>query len=166
MNNYLISLPLMILGLAGCNHGDLKDLKHFVAIEKQQQPSVVKPLPQPVDAPTYEYVAGNDPFIAKQDTPQHPIGFYGDGPQQHAPEALEAFPLDSLRMVGTVEQQQTMSGLVRSADGTVHQVRLGHYLGQNYGRITDISNIKIVLTEKIKHADRWEDRKAALALGQ
>jgi len=167
MNRNHIGLPIMLLGLIGCTNGDLKDLQHFVNTEKNQTPEHVQPLPQPTEAPTFEYVADKDPFVAAtQNAPTIPQNFTGDGPEQHPSETLEAFPLDSLRMVGSVEKRNVLYGLVKSADGTIHHVRLGHYLGQNYGRITHISHVKIALTEKIQHAEHWEDRKAALALGQ
>ena len=64
-------------------------------------------------------------------------------------EYLEGFPLDTLGMVGTLYIGETMYALVRTSDGLIHRVVPGNYLGQNDGRITDISESEITLVEII-----------------
>jgi type IV pilus assembly protein PilP len=80
-------------------------------------------------------------------------------------EELETYELDSLRMVGTLEDQSTQWGIIRDPQGTVHRVRVGNYLGRNIGKILNIYEDKIELREIIKNVDgRWEERQAAIAL--
>ena len=62
-------------------------------------------------------------------------------------EDLEAFPLEVLKMVGTVVMKSNLWGLVKADDGTIHRVQAGNYMGKNYGKIIRISTDKIELME-------------------
>jgi type IV pilus assembly protein PilP len=64
-------------------------------------------------------------------------------------EFLEDFPLDTLRMVGTLNIDDTLYGLLQTSDGLIHRVVPGNYLGQNDGRITEISESEITLVVEI-----------------
>jgi len=80
-------------------------------------------------------------------------------------EFLEGFPLDTLNMVGTLYIGETMYGLVQTADGLIHRVVPGNYLGQNDGRITDISDSEINLVEIISDGiGGYIERDAAISL--
>ena len=82
-------------------------------------------------------------------------------------EELESFELDSLRMVGTLEDQNTQWGIVRDPGGTVHRVKVGNYMGTNIGKILNIFEDRIELREIIRNPDgRWIEREAALALAE
>lgn len=82
-------------------------------------------------------------------------------------EALEAFPLDTLRMVGTLDQGGQSWGLVRANDGTIHRVQPGNYLGQNHGRIANITEYEIELVEIVPDGlGGWIERQASLALSE
>ena len=81
-------------------------------------------------------------------------------------EELETYTLDSLRMVGTLEQEEQTWGLVKTKDGTIHRVAPGNYLGQNDGRITRISEEKIELIELVPTGSGFLEREAAVALGE
>jgi type IV pilus assembly protein PilP len=79
-------------------------------------------------------------------------------------EPLEAFPLDSMTMVGSVAKQGTPYALL-SVDKLLYQVRPGDYLGQNYGRINKITETEIVLREIVQDAaGEWIERAAKLQL--
>ena len=113
----------------------------------------IPPLPDVVPAPTFTYEPGDrrSPFVP--DTPQtrvsnNPNAVQGPDPDRPR-EFLEQFPLDTLRMVGTLEMGNGEFGLVQTSDGLVHRVTVGNYLGQNYGKITDITDAEIQLVEII-----------------
>lgn len=79
-------------------------------------------------------------------------------------EPLEALPLDAMVMVGVLGKGSQTVGLVR-ANGLLYQVRSGNYLGQNYGRITRISETEIALREIVQDGvGEWIERPAALQL--
>jgi type IV pilus assembly protein PilP len=62
-------------------------------------------------------------------------------------EFLEGFPLDSLKMVGTVQKEDKLWALIKIPDGGVQSVRKGNYVGQNYGKIISVSEAKLELSE-------------------
>jgi len=79
-------------------------------------------------------------------------------------EPLEAYPLDSMSMVGSVAKQGQPFALLR-ADNLLYQVKVGDYLGQNYGRITRIAETEIALREVVQDAaGEWTERPATLQL--
>ena len=80
-------------------------------------------------------------------------------------EELESYSLDTLRMVGTLEQEEDRWGLVKTSDGTIHRVAPGNYMGQNDGRITRVSEDKIELIELVPTGSGFLEKEAAIALG-
>jgi type IV pilus assembly protein PilP len=79
-------------------------------------------------------------------------------------EVLEGFPLDTVSMVGTLNKKNTLVALLR-VDKLLYQAKVGNYVGQNYGRITKISDSEIVLREIAQDASgEWIERKVDLRL--
>ena len=79
-------------------------------------------------------------------------------------EPLEAYPLDSMNMVGSVSKQGRPFALLR-VDNLLYQVKVGDYLGQNYGRITQIDETQIALREIVQDAaGEWIERPGVLQL--
>ena len=82
-------------------------------------------------------------------------------------EALEAFPLDALKMVGTLAQKDGVWAIIKAPDGLVYRVTRNNYLGQNYGRITKISEDKVELVEIVPDGlGGWQERRASLVLAE
>ena len=80
-------------------------------------------------------------------------------------EELERFELDSLKMVGTIENENTQWGIVTDPNGVVHRVKAGNYIGLNIGKITAIQEEKIEIREIVKDNNcRYEERMALLPL--
>jgi type IV pilus assembly protein PilP len=120
---------------------------------------------QPVDSFVFEPGGRRDPFVI--DTQTAAAGKdNGLAPDPLRPkEELESYPLDSLRMVGTVQQQETRWALVQTREGLVFRVRVGNYLGMNNGQIVDITDEAIRLTEIVSEIPGdWRERSATLAL--
>jgi len=79
-------------------------------------------------------------------------------------EPLEAYPLDALMMVGSVQRGGAPSALLR-ADSLLYQVKVGDYIGQNYGRVTRITETEIVLREIVQDTvGEWVERTSTLTL--
>jgi type IV pilus assembly protein PilP len=144
------ALAAAALALTGCGGGN-RDLQQYIDEVKARPGRRIEPLPTIRPAPSFAYEPGQrrSPFMP--DTPQNVVGTNPNsvpGPDPNRPrEFLEQFPLDSLRMVGSVEMNQIKAGLVQASDGLVHRVVIGNHVGQNYGRITSISDSKIELVE-------------------
>ena len=118
--------------------------------------------PIPTTAPgapvLYSAVGGRDPFSASQ-----PVVVQDPRARHGTP--LEAYVLDSLRMVGTLDQGGTLFALVRSPDGIVHRVRAGEGIGLDYGAVTAVSEVAIEVSEPIIDAGVRTTRDLRLPLG-
>jgi len=157
--------------LAGCSHRDMSDLEDYVAEVKARPPGGISPAPEMAEVDTFLYVAGDrrDPFIPQEplETAQEVEVDSGVKPDLNRPrEELERYSLDTLRMVGTLEQDEATWGLVQTQDGTIHRVTAGNYMGLNYGRIVNIGEDKIDLVELIQIGAGYQEHEAALGLGE
>ena len=80
-------------------------------------------------------------------------------------EPLERFPMDSLKMVGTLVRNGETWAIIRAPDQSVHRITVGHYAGQNSGRVLSVSESQVVLEETVKSKrGRWVKRKASINL--
>lgn len=158
------------LTLAGCGN-NMDELRAYIDETKAKPGGRIEPLPEIRPAPTFVYTAEQDglrsPFMP--DTPQVRVSDNPDavrGPDPSRPrEFLEQFPLDTLRMVGTMQAGAGSYGLVQTADGLIHRVRLGNHMGQNYGRVTAITDGEIQLVEIIADGlGGYLERPAAIGL--
>ncbi len=153
--------------LSACS-GDMDDLDRYVNEIKARPGGRIEPLPEITPYEVFTYVADaqglRSPFVP--DTPQASGNTGGARPDRdRSREYLESFPLDSLGMVGTLDIGGTLFGLVRTSDGLIHRVVPGNYLGQNDGRITEISESQIALVEIISDGiGGYIERDAAVGL--
>ena len=159
---------LAAAALSACS-GNTDDLRAYIDEVKARPGGRIPPLPDIVPAPSYTYKADGrrSPFVP--DTPTVAVSTNPDavqGPDPNRPrEFLEQFPLDTLRMVGTLEMGVGDFGLLQTSDGLVHRVTIGNHIGQNYGRITDISDAQIQLVEIIPDGlGGYLERPAAVGL--
>ena len=164
---YGLVLVLSALGLAACG-GDMDDLDQYINETKSKPGGRIEPLPEIMPYEVFTYVADaqgmRSPFVP--DTPQASGSTGGARPDlDRSREYLESFPLDSLGMVGTLYIGDTMYGLVQTSDGLIHRVVPGNYMGQNDGRINEISESEITLVEIISDGiGGYIERDAAVSL--
>jgi len=163
-------LTLMAIAtLAGCTRG-MSDLHDWVAQEKAKKGAPIPPLPVIKTFETFLYSDQDkrDPF-SPSTTELQPNGA-SNGPrpdQDRAKQPLEMFALDSLKMVGTVGTGAGMEVLVKDPGGVIHRVHRNEYMGQNYGRVTAISDDHIDLVELVSNGNGgWMERSASIALGE
>lgn len=152
------ALPLLLAGalLSGCT-ANKSDLEQFVRDERAKPGGAIEPLPTPRVFDTFTYKRGErrSPFLVDLGgTALARSAGRGDagpgGPDETRPrEYLEDFPLDSLKMVGTIEMRGSLFALVRDSEGTVHRVRAGNYVGQNHGKIVSITETEIHISELV-----------------
>ena len=167
LRNGLI-LIFMSLAVAACG-SDMGDLNEYIDEVKRRPGGRIEPLPEINPYEIFTYVADADavrsPFIP--DTPQA-VGSNVGGARpdrERSREFLEGFPLDTLRMVGTLDISETMYALVQTSDGLIHRVIPGNYMGQNDGRITGISESEVELVEIISDGiGGYIERDAAISL--
>lgn len=155
--------------LSACG-GGMDDLDQYINEVKARPGGRIEPLPEITPYEVYTYKADAEglrsPFVP--DAPQVASGGRGNGMRpdpERSREFLESFPLDTLRMVGTLQLGDTSFGLVQTSDGLIHRVVPGNYMGQNDGRITAIRDSEIELVEIISDGiGGYLEREAAVAL--
>ena len=160
----VIGVMLAALVAAGCSGGQ-SDLQKWIEATKKKPGGRILPLPEVKPYETYVYAAANlrSPF-----QPQGPNSANGQNlrpSSRRSREFLEGFSLDTLKMVGTFKVGGNFYGLVQSKDGLVHKVQPGNYLGQNDGKVTEITGGRISLVEIIPDGlGGYIERPASLAL--
>lgn len=166
----LATMLFMMIGLIGCANPDLQDLRNFVANKKAESPGRIEPIPeiQQIDTFLYEQQGRRDPFTQMKKQVSKEVDLVENGIQpdiNRRKEELEDYALDSLRMVGILEQSAVIWALVQSKEGTIHRVKSGNYMGHNHGRIMQISEDKIELNEIIQDGSGgYSERQASLVL--
>ena len=168
-NRLLILILLAGVGLTACG-GDMDDLDQYINEVKARPGGRIEPLPEITPYEVFTYVADADglrsPFVP--DSPQAAAGPAAGGTRpdpDRSREFLEQFPLDTLRMVGTLELAGTNYGLIQTSDGLIHRVVPGNYMGQNDGRIVAVNDSEIELIEIISDGiGGYLEREAAVGL--
>jgi type IV pilus assembly protein PilP len=167
----LPAMALLLLVAAGCSRGvtstpgDAPTLEKWVAEVKNRPAPPLDPLPIMQQFETFEYAAQDlrDPF---SNAFSDQSGGSGPRPDPNRPkQTLEQFPLDSLKMVGTIGSGSGLIALVTAPDKVTYRVRPGIYLGQNDGRVTAVSEDRIDLVELVPDgAGGWLERPATVVL--
>ncbi len=156
---------------AGCSDG-MSDLRAYVDRIKQRPGEEVPPIPEFEPYQSFTYVPDElrDPFrpgsgFAEPDEPEGESTSELEPDTDRRKEPLESYPLDSLDMVGTLTRDGEQLALIRDPDGTVHQVREGNHLGQNYGRITLVAGNRVAVVEIVPDGQGgWIERDAAISM--
>ena len=152
--------------IAGCAGDPNQELRQWMDDQTRGMKGKVDTLPLVKPYVPYAYNAFDlpDPFKPRKIEPAR-------GSSRLAPdlnrrkEALEAYPIESLKMVGTLERNKTMYALIRTSDKTVFQVRSGNYMGQNFGVITGVNEGEIRLRELVQDSSGdWAERQSRLLL--
>lgn len=152
--------------LAGCEQDEFADLKSFMAQAGQEGQHALEPLPQLVQWEEYGFEPSEHPDPFKPRIMKASQGTGGIQPDMsRQKEYLESFPLDALRMVGTLQQKGQRFALIRTPDGAITRVKKGNFMGQNFGQVVGISDAAVELKEMIQDgAGEWSESKASLAL--
>lgn len=172
--NFALVVGLCALVLVGCDSAGEGELREWMAQERAQTQPHVTPLSEPKQFQPQKFIAeGNlEPFnpqrltlALRRDSNQIASNAALIAPElARRKQALEAFPLDSMAMVGSLMKTGTPTALVK-VDNLLYQVRVGDYLGQNYGRITKITETDVQLREIVQDATGdWIERAASLEL--
>ena len=162
-------ISFSLLSISACSQ-DVSDLQTFIAQTKSAHVGSVKPIPQfkPYESFSYSAAELRDPFVANVDldndetTKTSLLNPDSSRPRQ----PLEIFPLDTLSMVGTLEQNEQLWGLIKDPQNMVHRVQVGNYMGQSEGRIIEINDSAIYLVEIVPDGiGGYIERDASIAIG-
>jgi len=170
---HLTMLPILALAgvlLAGCS-AEHEELQQWTEQQRREVKPNVTPLtpPKPFDPEPYAVAQAVEPFSTQKLTVA--LKQEARGPNSllsaelnRRKEPLEAFPLDSMGMVGSVARGGQPFALLR-VDNLLYQVKVGDYLGQNYGRVTRIAETEVTLREIVQDAaGEWIERSVSLQL--
>jgi len=165
---------VLMFALQACQGGEMRDLKEFVSSAYKDAKPEIEPLPeiQPYKGFEYAGLEDQDPFSVTNIVTNRGDGTIAVGvnrDENRRREALEGYPLDALKMVGTMTQKDVPWVIVQSSEGTVHRATMGNYMGQNEGKIKTIltEEQKIVLSELVLDtAGRWVTREVELIIDE
>lgn len=164
----IIFIASCVLLLGACTSEEHSDLRAFVKESDKLPGGRIPPLPEvkPYEPFAYNAYDLTDPFKPRKIEPPKSTAKGGIQPDfNRQREALEAFPLENLTMVGTLQQKNQVYALVKAPDKGLYRVTSGNYLGQNFGRIVGITETDIKLKEIVQDSGgNWEEKTQALQL--
>jgi type IV pilus assembly protein PilP len=157
---------VIFLSLTGCGGGSMDDLQTFVAEAGKDMQGKIEPLPEVKVYEPFSYNAFDlpDPFKPRKLS----TGGSGGGmqPDLNRPkEPLEAYSLETLKMVGMMSNKGEVNAVIRTPDKAVYHVKKGNYIGQNFGLVTQITDSEVTLREIVQDsAGDWSERTSTLIL--
>jgi type IV pilus assembly protein PilP len=160
--------------LAGCAGSGEEELQRWMQEQRNQAKPNITPIPEPKRFTPQDYVVdvGAEPFsnqrltqALRQESASATSNAALVAPElSRRKEPLESMPLDSMKMVGSLNRGGQLVALVK-VDNLLYQVRPGNYLGPNYGRITKVSETEVLMREIVQDAaGEWIERAATLQL--
>lgn len=169
-----LTMACSLVLLAACGSSEQEELQQWMSAQRDMTRPKVTPLQQPTrfTPQTYGQEGLIEPFsnqklvqALKRDSSQATSNAALITPElSRRKEPLEVTPLDTVTMVGSLTKAGQPVALVR-VDNLIYQVRVGNYLGQNYGRITSVTEASVVLREIVQDAaGEWTERPATLQL--
>ena len=163
-----IALVVACVALSACSGSENEDLRKWMNDVTRNIKGSIPPLPQvkPYEPVPYDAAALIDPFkVSKLGSEQKKSSGGGLQPDLDRPrEPLEAYPLESLKFVGVITRKKQSFAIIQ-VDGALYQVRVGNYVGQNFGVITRITETETTLKELVQDAaGDWVERSSTLLL--
>ncbi|MES2015171.1 MAG: pilus assembly protein PilP [Pseudomonadota bacterium] len=155
--------------LAGCSDSDVAEVNSWMADVNKHSHVNVKPLTEPKTFIPFAYGVREqtDPFDPNKLLAElaRAAANSNNGPDQNRRrEFLETFPIDTMKMVGTISKGGITYGLIQ-IDRAVYQVKAGQWLGQNFGKVTGVAESAISIKETVQDAGgEWVERMSKLEL--
>jgi type IV pilus assembly protein PilP len=158
---------MLCAALAGCGDDGFDDLRAFMESTGKDGKNQIEPLPAVQKVDIFEYRPDDllDPFMPRSLRPTGKGG--GLQPDLERPrQPLEEFPIDALRLVGTMRKPATpLRAIVKDPKGTLHTVGVGSRIGQNFGKVVAVSEDGLQITELVQDAGgEWVESKAVMTM--
>lgn len=169
MTKTVLSILLTSLLLTACGGEDFEDLHEFVKNAGADMRGKIEPPPaiKPYEPFNYDNSTSlPDPFKPrKPDLKAGGQAGLNQPDMSRRRETLEEYPLDSLKMVGFLYQGNSGQAVIRTPDGKLNRVKVGNYMGQNFGQIIEITETEVTLKEMVQDsAGDWSERTSSLQL--
>jgi type IV pilus assembly protein PilP len=159
-------ISMLALGLSACGGSGMDDLRTFVAETGKDMQGKIDPLPEikAYEPFTYDAFDLPDPFKPRKLSSSGGGG--GVQPDLTRPkEPLEAFSLETLKLVGMLSKQGARHAVIKTPENAIYHVRKGNYVGQDFGLVTQITETDVTLREIVQDsAGDWSERISTLVL--
>lgn len=150
--------------LIACSDGN-EDLVRYIKEVKHRKTRDIEPIPSFAPLPSFTFPDNGNRRNPFKPTTQPKQEVDLNAPDQNRPkEPLESYPLDALKFVGTLNQGNDIWALIKLPNSDITHIRIGNYMGQNYGRIVSIKNNAIQLLETTKTSGKWEKHLTTIEL--
>jgi len=162
----ILSICLLSLGLVACGADEGDDLDKFMRDATNGMQPRIKPLPEVKAYLALQYNADGtlgDPFRTRKTFNKSSA----NQPDMNRPkEPMEGYPLESIKYVGLLSKSKLTYALLKTPDNGVQQVKIGNYVGQNFGLVTQITDNEVILKEIVQDdlSGDWIERVSNLAL--
>jgi len=174
----LVAVLVMSFSIIFNIPNEVNDLDRYVSEVLTRPGGRIEPLPEIKTYDSYAYQSAEqdarDPFRLFYDKDEQELIEEQDSSltnemedviRHRNKEELEQFELDSLRMVGIMENENNKWGLIQSPDGVVHRIKVGNYMGRNTGKVLNVFEDRIEIREIVRNSQgRWEERLTGIAL--
>jgi type IV pilus assembly protein PilP len=165
----LIYLTLLLLALSGCGGEEFQDLRDFVKNSGADMRGKIEPPPEVKPYESFAYTNDTnlpDPFKPRKPELRSGRPAGANQPDLERPkEALEEFPLESLKMVGYLYQNKVGHAVIRAPDNKLYRVKSGNYAGLNFGLIKEVANTEVIIKEMVQDSSGdWTERVSTLQL--
>lgn len=163
---------IVVAGLAGCFGGDVEDVRARVEAIKAKPRGRIEPPPEFTPMPTFTYAAHQlrSPFAPPEAFEQVRVSVGRKVvPDLTRPqEYLERYNIEVLRFTGHIQRPGgPLFALMQDGDGATQRVKVGNYLGKNYGRIVEITPTQVSIIEIVPDGrDGWVERPRSLVLAE
>jgi type IV pilus assembly protein PilP len=167
----VLSIFLAALLLAGCGGEEFQDLRDFVKNAGADMRGKIEPPPdvKPYEPFTYDNDANlPDPFKPRKQDSRNANRTGMNQPNLNRPkEELEDYPLETLKMVGFLSQKNVGQAVVRSSEGKVYRIKVGNYIGMNFGQVTSVTETEVKIKEMVQDSNGdWTERESSLLLAE
>ena len=164
----ILLAALACLTLVACGGEQHSDLRQFVRDSDNMPRGRIPPLPEVKPYEAFEYAAFDllDPFVPRKIEPARSAKADPRLPDPNRRKGpLEAFPLENLKMVGSLSQKKEFFALIKTPDNNLYRVKMGDFMGQNFGRVIDITESTVKLKELIQDSGNdWKEEERTLLL--
>ncbi len=165
----LIYAALLSIMLLGCGGEEFQDLRDYVKNSGSDLRGKIPPAPEVKPYEPFAY--DNSTSLADPFKPRKPDLRAGGKAGLNQPdldrpkEALEEFPLETLKMVGYLQQKNVGYAVIRAPDTKIYRVKVGNYLGLNFGKILDVQGAEVQVKEMVQDSSGdWTERMSTLQL--
>ncbi|MCP1728003.1 type IV pilus assembly protein PilP [Natronospira proteinivora] len=168
---HALLLACSALLLVACEQ-DMSDLEDYIDDVNARPGGEIDPIPQieTYEGFSYSVMGERSPFEPDARLRPETDVADGDGPTpdfDRRQEYLEQYPLDSLRMQGTLEMAGSLFAIIQDPEGTVHRVTIGNHIGQNHGEIVSINETRVTLKELVPDGGGgWNERESRISLSE